>query len=89
MSHRCQAPHGALAETAPAADGYPLPFAGEAVALACRSHEDLGSLRSVGWDLAVTPDGPTVVEGNTYWNGAMFMAIDPGFKARYLKAIEA
>ena len=68
-------------------DGYELPFVAESVALACRFHRDLGSLRSIGWDVAATPDGPSIVEGNTYWNGAMFMAIDPGFKRRYLAAV--
>ena len=24
-----------------------------------------------------------MVEGNSHWSGAMYMAIDPGFKARY------
>ena len=68
-------------------DGYELPFFHEGVALACDFHRDLGSLRSVGWDLAVAPDGPVLVEGNTSWNGAMFMALDAGFKARYFDAV--
>ena len=59
----------------------------EGIALACDFHRDLGSLRSVGWDLAVAPDGPVLVEGNTSWNGAMFMALDAGFKARYFDAV--
>ena len=68
-------------------DGYELPFFHEGMALACDFHRDLGSLRSVGWDLAVAPDGPVLVEGNTSWNGAMFMALDAGFKARYFDAV--
>lgn len=68
-------------------DGYEVPFIEESVALACRFHQDLGSLRSVGWDVATTPEGPSIIEGNTYWNGAMFMAIDPGFKERYLYSV--
>ncbi len=68
-------------------DGYPLPSFGEAVALACRFHGDLGRLRSVGWDLAFTPDGPCVVEGNTHWTAVMFLALERGFKDRYLAAV--
>ena len=64
-------------------DGYALPHVPDAVALACRLHLDLGGPRTVGWDLAITPDGPTVVEGNSHWSGAMYMAIDGGFKKRY------
>lgn len=69
-------------------DGYALPSFAEGVGLACRFHRDLMRPTSVGWDLAFTPSGPTVVEGNTYWNGAMFMALDTGFKARYLAAVD-
>ena len=68
-------------------DGYELPTFREAAALACDFHRDLGAPRSVGWDLAITPYGPTVVEGNTFWNGAMFMALDSSFKARYIEAV--
>ena len=67
-------------------DGYQLPDIPEAVALACRLHLDLGGPRTVGWDLAITPDGPSVVEGNSHWSGAMYMAIDGGFKKRYFEA---
>ena len=74
-------------DTGVALDGYELPGIGEGVALACRLHQDLSHLTSVGWDLAFTPDGPTVVEGNAFWNGAMFMALNSDFKARYLAAI--
>ena len=66
-------------------DGYALPEVDETVALACRLHDDMGGPRSVGWDLAMTPDGPTVVEGNSHWSGAMYMAIDPSFKERYFE----
>ena len=69
-----------------ALDGYALPFIPEAVRLAQRFHVDMGGPRSVGWDLALTPDGPSVIEGNSHWSGAMYMAIDPGFKARYFEA---
>ena len=67
-------------------DGYQLPDIPEAVALACRLHLDLGGPRTVGWDLAITPDGPSIVEGNSHWSGAMYMAIDGGFKKRYFEA---
>ena len=67
-------------------DGYQLPDIPEAVELACRLHLDLGGPRTVGWDLAITPNGPSIVEGNSHWSGAMYMAIDGGFKKRYFEA---
>ena len=69
-----------------ALDGYALPDVPQAVELARLLHRDLGGPRTVGWDLAMTPDGPTVVEGNSHWSGAMYMAIDAGFKRRYFDA---
>ena len=68
-----------------ALDGYALPLVPEAVRLAQQVHLDMGGPRSIGWDLALTPSGPCVVEGNSHWSGAMYMAIDPGFKARYVE----
>ena len=67
-------------------DGYALPFIPESIRLAQQFHRDMGGPRSIGWDLALTSTGPSVVEGNSHWSGAMYMAIDPGFKARYVEA---
>ena len=69
-------------------DGYALPDIPEAVELARQLHVDMGGPRTVGWDLAITPDGPVVVEGNSHWSGAMYMAIDGGFKERYFEAAD-
>ncbi len=38
-----------------------------ATRLACEAHERLPMPWSVGWDVAVTPDGPVLVEGNSRW----------------------
>lgn len=65
-------------------DGYPLPFFEEAVALACRLHEDIRFIHSVGWDVAITPDGPVFIEGNDNWGGGITMALEPDFKERFL-----
>ena len=69
-------------------DGYALPMVPEAVELARQFHLDMGGPRTIGWDLAMTPEGPWVVEGNSHWSGAMYMAIDPNFKDDYFRAIE-
>ena len=45
-------------------DGRTLPFWSEAVALAIRAHEALPGRTVVGWDVAMLPDGPCIVEGN-------------------------
>jgi hypothetical protein len=47
-------------------EGTRIPHWPEIVPLALRAHGLLGTLATVGWDVAVTPDGPLIVEGN--WN---------------------
>ncbi len=46
--------------------GYPLPFVQEAVALVKRAAMEVPQIGFVGWDVAITPDGPVLVEGNVY-----------------------
>ena len=49
-------------------EGRQLPFLRDAVSLACRLHEQvLYGLHSIGWDLALSPDGPLVLEANDNW----------------------
>ena len=64
-------------------DGYPLPDFAAAVDLVCRFHRDLGGLLTIAWDVALTPAGPVVIEGNTHWDGRVHMAFDPTFEGRY------
>ena len=49
------------------------------LALRCARH--FGLLRTVGWDIALTPKGPVVVEGNRWWdppNDALLAPLPPG-----------
>ncbi|MDD4858200.1 MAG: sugar-transfer associated ATP-grasp domain-containing protein, partial [Candidatus Krumholzibacteria bacterium] len=48
-------------------EGYQVPFYHEAVAMAKELHRRLYGLRSIGWDIAIGPDGPIVIEGNDNW----------------------
>ena len=32
-------------------------------------------MRTLGWDIAITPDGPVLLEGNNWW--ATFEALAP------------
>ena len=45
-------------------EGVRLPFWPEAVQLVLDAHNALRDIPSVGWDVAITPDGPVLVEGN-------------------------
>ena len=46
--------------------GYPIPMLSEAIALAKQAALVVPQLRHVGWDVAITPDGPAIIEGNEY-----------------------
>ena len=47
-------------------EGYQLPMVPEAIALAKEAAKVLPQMRHVGWDVAITPDGPVIIEGNEY-----------------------
>lgn len=46
--------------------GYQLPMVQEAVALAKRAARKVPQVGHVGWDIAITPDGPAIIEGNDF-----------------------
>lgn len=48
-------------------EGYKIPFFDEAIALAKRATECFYGFCSIGWDVAITADGPTLIEGNDDW----------------------
>ena len=48
-------------------DGYKIPFFDEAVKLAINASQHFYGFCSIGWDVAITEDGPTLIEGNDDW----------------------
>jgi len=46
--------------------GYQLPWVKEAVAMVKEAALRVPQVRYVGWDVASTPEGPIIIEGNTY-----------------------
>ena len=47
-------------------EGYQLPMVQEAVDFAKKAALVVPQICHVGWDVAVTPDGPVLIEGNDY-----------------------
>lgn len=45
-----------------------IPCFEDVIRLAIRSHETMPTVRSIGWDIAITPSGPIVIEGNQGWS---------------------
>ncbi len=46
--------------------GYPLPMIDAAIALVKEAALVIPQMRHVGWDVAITPEGPAIIEGNEY-----------------------
>lgn len=57
--------------------GFQLPFWAEAVALARRAHDAEPLVPAIGWDVALTPDGPVLLEAN-FISGADIMQAPSG-----------
>lgn len=65
-------------DTGAAIEGHVVPYWAEAVDLVLRAHAAAsGLVPVVGWDVAVLPDGPVLVEGNNV-PGAMMSQTAPG-----------
>ena len=56
--------------------GFALPFWEELKALVCQGMERVPSLGYVGWDIALTSDGPALIEGNVHWPGGNIIQFD-------------
>lgn len=57
-------------------DGYSLPGFEGAQAMCEFLHEVIGSVLTVGWDVALTDSGPVIVEGNLYWDPVLHRRSD-------------
>lgn len=56
--------------------GFSVPYWEEVVACAMKAMEHMPELGYVGWDIAVTPDGPELIEGNCHWPGGNIIQLD-------------
>jgi Sugar-transfer associated ATP-grasp len=55
-------------DTGAAIAGRTLPHWPAVKQLALAAHREFGALPSIGWDIAITDDGPVIVEGNSVWD---------------------
>ncbi|MGH7523170.1 MAG: sugar-transfer associated ATP-grasp domain-containing protein [Gemmatimonadales bacterium] len=79
---------GALGVDGPPIDKHPVtgvrfhgqrvPDWDDAVALVTRGQLLIGELRSIGWDIAMTPQGPMILEGNVWWGADVLQ--QPGLR---------
>ena len=60
--------------------GFEIPYYKEADALAIKLHKLLYRCHSVGWDIAITENGPVFIEGNGWWEISLIQAVHGGLK---------
>ncbi len=48
-------------------EGTKIPFWSEVKELVVKAHSALTNIPTIGWDVALTPDGPVLIEGNDNW----------------------
>lgn len=49
-------------------EGFKVPFFDDAKKIAIKAHKLFKDMRSIGWDIAVTSQGPIIIEGNDDWD---------------------
>jgi hypothetical protein len=64
-------------KTGAAIEGFQVPFWAEARELVLRAAPLFWPLRTIGWDVALTPKGPILLEGNVWWDPSNDLVIGP------------
>ena len=67
---------------------YKVPMLEESIALCLEAHSKLYSLHSVGWDVALTKEGPMLIEGNENWDIRLAQACDRPLRQDWLKSFK-
>lgn len=62
---------------------FQIPNYQEALDLACKAHEKFYGIHSIGWDIALTTDGPMIIEGNDNWEISLMQACDRGLRQEW------
>ena len=64
-------------------EGYALPYWEDVCQLVLSAHNALKDIPSIGWDVAITPTGPILLEGNDNWEICGVQDTMGGIKARW------
>ena len=59
---------------------FEVPYYKEAEKMAVELHKRLYRCHSVGWDIAITPNGPIFIEGNSRWEISGTQSAEGGLK---------
>jgi hypothetical protein len=70
-------------------EGYDVPYLLESIELVIELHKYFYAIHSVGWDVAISEEGPLILEGNDDWDGAIPMTVDDEFSDRFMAMYSA
>lgn len=70
-------------------EGYQLPYWNEVVELVKRAHNCFRGIQSIGWDVALTPNGPILIEGNDNWEVPNPQDSHGGLKKKWYELINS
>jgi len=65
--------------------GYHIPYLQESISMAISLHKKFSTVHSIGWDIAITTDGPVFIEGNDNWEISLMQACSYGLKKEMLQ----
>lgn len=63
--------------------GYTIPFMNEAIETAIQFHKRLRNIHSIGWDIAITEEGPCFIEGNDNWEISNLQVSNQGLSQQF------
>lgn len=66
---------------------FEIPLFEKATEAAIGAHRMFYGIHSVGWDIAITEDGPVFIEGNNHWEVPMMQVHDTHIKENYLATV--
>jgi hypothetical protein len=72
-------------ETGVIFEGYEIPYWREAVELATKLHRYYYCKHSIGWDIAITEQGPVFIEANQGWDPYIHLVTEDYFMDKFLK----
>jgi len=75
-------------DTKIAFEGFEIPFFKDVLEYARRLHGFFYGIQSIGWDFAITPDGPLCLEGNDNWGLPMMQIFDDHIVEKYFKTLK-
>ncbi len=71
-------------------EGHIIPFYKKTIELVIKAHSLFPNIQTIGWDVAITPNGPLLLEGNHNWDMEMLQIVHqkgaaPRFREIYRK----